>query len=362
MRKITLGFLMICNLILLAAILIFHVGESVRIGNESRSAIALMEKNGITVQEQVYRTLSDSRRAYTLRTDTAQRDALCEKLLGDDAQAQAQSGGSVMWSGSGGMLTWSTNGSLNGTADLSIYGSFADENDAVAQIKKLMRRSGIDMSDVEVTGVSDMSNIVVKATQSVDSMELLNNELKFTFDSQATATVEGQWSFGKPEKIVMEELERSSQVNVLLAVAKANSAVTEITEAAPVYVLSNKSGGRFTMIPCWKLTTDQGDIVIDPTTGEQAGADNTPPAGTQDGQSAGSAVPTDPYSQTNPTDGTLPADDGTGSSTDAGVTITDDGTTDTGGTGIVGDDSAWDSTTGTDKTDPEVPDENGVYG
>lgn len=360
MKKILLWFLLICNLVLLAVSVFFGARQQMRLSSQSRDAITLMEKNGVSVDDSIYKKLLESGRAYTLKTDTEERDSFCEELLGESADAQAQSGGTVSWNDDKGSLTWNTSGTFSGTVDMSV--SASNESAAVKKVRNAMKRSGMDMSYVDVTGSSDMSNVVVTAKKTLNGVEITDCKLTFTFDDLGKATIEGQWCFGEPEKVVMDELDDSSPADILMAVAEANSSVTQITDVEQVYTLSNKSGGRFTLIPCWKVTTDQGDIVIDPTTGQEASTADTVPdtsgyteteIGITDGVTDGT---------TGITDGSTVTDDET--TTDGDMTIDDgttDGTTDgaTDGTSGVGE---WDPSTGTDKSDPEIPDENGIYG
>ena len=48
----------------------------------------------------------------------------------------------------------------------------------------------------------------------------------------------------------------------------------QIISVQPAYVLSDRSGGRFTAIPCWRFATDNGEYILNILTGEVAETEN----------------------------------------------------------------------------------------
>ena len=382
MKKGILWFLFACNLVLLVLIAVFGTRGALRTSAESRRTAELLQNRGVTITGDVYKALLEDKTAYTIRTDADARDTFSTVLLNGTAEAAAQSGGSIVWTGDTGSLTWAADSTVMGSVDLSVFGAM-DSADAIERhITSLLKQGGVDMKQAAVECTEDDTGTVVRVQEGVNGKNLTGCELTFTVDAEGQAQVSGKWCLAEPEPIVLEGLDDSTPADILLALTKQHSDVTQVTAAAQVYVLSNKSGGRFTALPCWKLTTDQGEYIINPLTGEEVdenGMTSSADIGTDPSTGMitdpatgtitdpGTGTITDPATGTITDPGTV-TDPGTGTVTDPGVVTDPSGTTDVGTetpsiTDNSGTDSTqWDPSQGTDKTDPELPDENGIYG
>lgn len=357
MKRIVLRFLLVCNLVLLTIIAAFGVRAMIGTSQQSRETAALLQSRGVELSGDVYRALLQEKTAYTLRTDIDEQTSFCRAVLGSTLESDAASGGSIRWKSGRGSVTWNNAGTVSGTVDLSNYGVPTSAEDAASMIQERLRAAGINLRQTAVEASGEDSALVVRVQEGVAGSNLSGCEMKFELDDKGTATISGMWCFGEPQPVEMTALDDSTPADILLALVNAHTDVTQITAAQQVYILTNRSGGRFSIHPCWKLTTDKGDFVIDPLTGQEV----TESIETQET----TGTTTDAADGTTTTDGTqsLPDDSSTGAdstTTDAtDGTTTEDSGTDT--PSITGDDN-WDSTQGTDKTDPEIPDEHGVYG
>ncbi len=351
MKRITLRFLLVCNLVLLAVIAVFAIRGAMRISEQGQQTAALLESRGVSLSGNAYRALLQEKRAYTLRTDVDAQEQFCRSMLGTDLESRASSGGSICWESDRGSVTWEIEGTVSGTADLSEYGTATDEQSAERMVSERLRAAGVNLRQTAMEAVENDGVLTVRVQEGISGRNLSGCELRFDLKEDGTVTISGQWCLGEPEPVELEALNESTPADILLALLRVHSNVTQVTAVQQVYVLTNRSGGRFTIHPCWKLTTDQGDFLMDPLTGEEVSEDAV-------------RKPTD-------TTATLPADDGA-NATEPVQTVpgSDDTTviepanpdTDSDDTPVISGDDNWDPTQGTDKTDPELPDENGVYG
>ena len=361
MKNVLLRFLLLCNVVLLATIAVFGVRGAIRTSQQSRETITLLQSRGVEISGGVYRSLLEKKTAYTLRTDVDAQEKFCRGVLGKTLDSHAASGGSINWKSDAGNITWDIEGTVNGTVTLAEDSVPQDADSAKAVVTKWLHYGGINLRQTAVEASNDGEMLLVRVQEGVKGRNLSGCELKFETSSTGMVTISGQWCFGDPQPVEMKALNDSTPADILLAAVNAHSDVTQVTAAQQVYILTNRSGGRFSIHPCWKLTTDKGDVVIDPLTGEEVTENN-------EQQSTTDTPATDSTDGTYPTDGTtdgtqtLPSDT---TDPNGATTQPDDGTTDdnssTDNPSITGDDN-WDSSQGTDKTDPEVPDANGVYG
>lgn len=359
MKRIMLRFLLLCNVVLLAVIALFGIRGAIRTSQQSRETVTLLQSRGVELSGEVYRALLEQKTAYTLRTDVDAQEKFCRGVLGKTLDSHAASGGSINWKSDTGNVTWDIEGTMSGTVTLAEGSVPTDADGAKSVVTKWLRSAGINLRQTAVEASGDGDTLLVRVQEGVKGRNLSGCELKFEVGSAGVVTITGQWCFGDPQPVEMEELDDSTPADILLALVNAHSEVTQVTAAQQVYVLTNRSGGRFSIHPCWKLTTDQGDFVIDPLTGEEVTEDNAE-------QNPTDTTPTNPMDGTT-TDGTqtLPGTTTDPSSTTdpSTVTVPDDSTTDnTNETPSITGDDNWDSSQGTDKTDPEVADDHGVYG
>ena len=80
-----------------------------------------------------------------------------------------------------------------------------------------------------------------------------------------------------------------SEQQALFQFLGAKSGAGQILRVQAAYVLSDRSGGRFATIPCWRFSTDQGDYLLNIMTGEVVTAESIGETSqTGDGTEAGS--------------------------------------------------------------------------
>lgn len=359
MKQQLLRFLAACNLILLAVIIVFGVSDKLRIREQSRQLTALLERRGVSCGSSVYQELLEEKTAYTVHTDTAAQEVFCRSFLGEDASSAARSGGSIVWSGELGSIEWTRGGTVSGTADWSLQELPADSDAAEKLITKRMKQAGIDVGQTAFATVQDANGYIIRVQEGVDGKNLEGCEMKFELSREGSLVISGKWCFGEPEAVVMDELDDSCPEDILLSLVNQNSEITQIIRAQRVYILSDKSGNRFTILPCWRITTDQGAYVINPLTGlpaESTEEDDTTPFENQPKDST-------TQDELRPGIGTVPSNNEESDSDwitaeSEGDTAEDPDEDETASTELDPDADEEE----TSATDPELPDEHGVYG
>lgn len=354
MKQLLLRFLVVCNLILLAVIAVFGVSGKLRIREQSQQLTALLERRGVRCGSSVYEALLEEKTAYTVHTDTAAQEAFCTSFLGENVSSEARSGGTIVWSGEHGSIEWTRGGSVSGTADWLDQALPEDIDEAEKRISACMKQAGIDVGQTAFATVQDTTGYIIRVQEGVDGKNLEGCEMKFELSREGSLVISGKWCFGEPEEVVMDELDDSSPEDILLSLVNQNSDITEIVRAQRVYVLSDKSGNRFTILPCWRITTDQGAYVIDPLTGlpaESTEEDDTAPFENQPESSS-------TQDELRPGSENAAAEEERDSDWITAESEGEDAEDDTASTELDPDvDEAE-----TSETDPELPDEHGVYG
>jgi hypothetical protein len=357
MKQLLLRFLLVCNLILLLVIAVIGVRHSLRIREQNRQLTELLSEQGVTCGSSVYTSLLEEKTAYTVHTDTEAQEAFCRQFLDEDADSSAQSGGSLVWSSSAGTITWNSSGTVSGTIDWSDVRIPEDRAKAEKLIARRMKAAGINIKQTAFDSVTSDDGFIIRVQEGVDGKNLQDCELKFELSRSGSLLISGRWCFGTPEQVVMDELDNSTPEDILLALVSQNPEITQIMRAQKIYILSDKSGGRFTILPCWKITTDQGDFLLDPLTGlpaESADDADTEPFSNEPDTSNSSQDELRPgTNDDSQTDATEDNDSDwiTSESEDDGM----DETNET-------DAAESDENSGVSNTDPELPDENGIYG
>lgn len=372
MKQLLLRFLLVCNLILLAVIVVFGVRHSLRIRGQNQQLTELLSRRGITCGSSVYAALLEEKTAYTVHTDTAAQEAFCKHFLSEMAESEAQSGGSIVWSDDQGTIEWTSSGTVNGTVDWAGVSIPADRGQAEKLIAKRMKAAGINIKQTAFASVTSEDGFIIRVQEGVDGKNLKGCELKFELSQSGSLVISGRWCFGTPKRVVMDELDNSTPEDMLLSLANQDSEITQILRAQQVYILSDKSGGRFTILPCWKIVTDQGEYYLDPLTGlptesaEDSGTEpfaNEPSTAnsTQTELRPGTGTTADSETTNDETGNSdwitaQPADDEEDEQTEDGVNeITAPEDSDTEG-------ATWEENSETSATDPELPDEHGIYG
>lgn len=122
--------------------------------------------------------------------------------------------------------------------------------------------------------------------------------------------ITGTWCTGTAQPLEIRALKTYSEQQALFQFLSAKSGAGQILRVQAAYVLSDRSGGRFATIPCWRFSTDQGDYLLNIMTGEVATAESIGETSqTGDEAEAGSGSAADAGSGTGVTANDADADD-----------------------------------------------------
>ncbi len=260
--------LLVFNVLLLA---VFGAGRlsSYMISRQTRSHVdTLLAQRGVLCGSSVYSTLTSPPQSYTLRMDSSIQDSFADTMLTGTVRSSAEKGNTTAWTGENGSISWASSGELTGSFSLRTQPVPQDIEDAQELIVRLLEEAGISVSSEQVTAEQTEDAFVVEVEQDINGVELLGCGMTFTiFEGNAT-TLEGQWCTGEAEELTVRALESYSAQEVILQLIDEQEDIAQIISAQPTYVLSDKSGGRFTAIPCWRFSTDAGDFVMNALTGD----------------------------------------------------------------------------------------------
>ena len=279
-KTMCISVLAVCN-VLLFLVLAAAKGYDVFMDREARENInLLLAERGVMCGSSVYQALEDCPQAYTMRADSEAQGAFARALLTGEITAAPDKGNTTVWTGDNGTVTWSASGDVEAYLEQSVQVTDADA--AADRACDLMKQAGFDVSREQISAAVTDDGYDVDMHQHINGIELLGCSLTMHFSADQGLTAEGKWCTGGTEELTVRALQSYTAEQVLFAFVEQQSAVKQIISAQPVYVLSDKSGGRFTAIPCWRFSTDQGDYVMNILTGEVAVSSDLGAEQTQD--------------------------------------------------------------------------------
>lgn len=265
--------LLACNVLLLA-VLGCVKGYDAYVAHRTRAHMdTLFAARGILCGSSVYSALEDCPAVYSVQADSAVQEALARALLTGAVTSGAEPGNTMVWTGENGRVSWASSGELE--AQVGLYSQ--PEPDSAAQAQRLLRRvlaeAGIEVPDTWMqteplgAGSAD-SGYAITVRQRLAGTQVLGCELRAVLEPGNELTLTGTWITGAPARMQVRALETYSAEQALLQLLQAQVPFAQLISAQPVYVLSDKSGGRFTTIPCWRFSTDSGDYVLNILSGD----------------------------------------------------------------------------------------------
>ena len=261
------------NLLLLAVLGVVH-GYDAWLSAQTRAGMdSMLAQKGILCGSSVYHTLETCPQAYTLRMDEEVQEAFTRTLLTGTIDTEAK-GSVTAWNGDNGTVEWSSSGEVNAQVRLPAVMEPQDVEQAEEVVYDLLKQAGISVRRDQIETEQNETGYIVTVWQEIRRTELAGCRLQFTIAPENRFAIEGIWCTGTAEPMTIRALKSYSAEQVLLTFVQAQSSVGQIISVQPAYVLSDRSGGRFTAIPCWRFATDNGEYILNILTGEVAETEN----------------------------------------------------------------------------------------
>lgn len=290
-KNTAIAVLFVVNLVLLAALGCVK-GYDTWIRHKTHQQIdSMLAKQGILCGSSVYRAMENVPQAYTLRADENAEKQLAFALLSGDIQTEAK-GNTVIWSGDNGTVSWSQSGKLDASVQLSDVEAPQDTNQAVKVVSELLQKAGFSVPKNQIAATQDNTGFAVSVQQEIEGTELIGCSLDISIAPDNIFTITGTWCASTVQPLEIRALETYSEQQALFQFLAAKSGAGQILNVQAAYVLSDRSGGRFATIPCWRFSTDQGDFILNILTGKVVTAESigeTSQAGDTNGAGSGSA-------------------------------------------------------------------------
>ena len=261
--------LVICNLLLLAVFAASGI-QSYRTQSRTRAQMdAMLSEKGIICGRSVYQSLRTQPQAYSLRMDSAEQERFSGAFLTGEVAARPDKSNTTIWSGSNGSISWSASGDISGEVDLTDQPEPTDSDEVRNLVLKLFRAANISLKKDQITiNQPSAGDFEAKIKQKFGGMEVLGVELSVTIQTGNHIKLSGKWYTGTPETLYLRGLDAYSPEKIIFQLVQANTGLAQIISVQPVCVLSDKSGGRFMVLPCWRVTADNGDFVLNILTGD----------------------------------------------------------------------------------------------
>lgn len=323
-KNVWIAVLLAMNLLLLAVLGAVN-GYDAWLSYRTRARLdSILAQKGILCGSSVYHTLETCPQAYTLRTDDEVQEAFPRALLTGTVDTEAR-GSVTAWNGDNGTVEWSPSGAVTAQVRLPAVIEPQDTEQAEEVVYGLLKQAGISVRRDQIETQENETGYIVTVWQEIRRTELAGCRLQFTIAPGNQFTIEGTWCTGTAEPMTIRALKSYSAEQVLLTFVQSQEAVGQIISVQPAYVLSDRSGGRFTAIPCWRFTTDKGEYILNILTGEVAATENLDiDASTEPDDSFREELDTwedDDSSDSDVDTGDTPWDADTGTDTDTGMEL-----------------------------------------
>ena len=297
-KNTAIAVLLVVNVVLLAALGCVKGYDAWLKHKTHQQMDSMLAQQGVLCGSSVYRTMEHVPQAYTLRADEQTEQKLAQSLLRGDTKTEAK-GSAVVWSGDNGTVSWSQSGKLDASVQLSDVEAPQDTDQAVKVVSELLQKAGISVPKKQIAATQDNTGFAVSVQQEIDGTELVGCSLDITIAPDNIFTITGTWCAGTMQPLEIRALKTYSEQQVLFQFLAAKSGASQIVNVQAAYVLSDRSGGRFAMIPCWRFSTDQGDFILNILTGKVVTAESIGETGQLvDGNGAGSGSAPDAGSGT----------------------------------------------------------------
>lgn len=272
-RTACIAILLVCNVLLLAMLGCVK-GYDAYVSHRTRTYMdAMLAQRGILCGSSVYGVLEDSPEVYTMHADSAAQEAFARALLTGTVTSGAEKGNTMVWTGENGSVSWASSGELDAQVGLYSEPEPATAEQAQKLLRRVLAKAGIDVPDkwMETTPLGEGSGnngFTIIIRQELEGTQLLGCGLTAVLEPGNELTLTGTWCTGEPERMNVRALETYSAEQALFQLLGSQATFAQIISVQPVYVLSDKSGGRFTTIPCWRFSTENGDYVLNILTGD----------------------------------------------------------------------------------------------
>lgn len=305
-KNAAIAALLAVNLVLLAALGCAKGYDAWLKHNTHKQIDSMLAQQGILCGSSVYRTMETVPQAYTLRADEGAQKQLAQTLLRGDIKTEAK-GSAAVWSRDNGTVSWAQSGKLDASVQLSDVEAPQNTDQAVKVVAQLLQQAGFSVPEKQIAATQDNTGFAVSVQQEISGTELIGCSLDITIAPENIFTVTGTWCTGTAQPLEIRALKTYSEQQALFQFLAANSGAGQIVNVQAAYVLSDRSGGRFAAIPCWRFSTDQGDYILNILTGEVVTAESLGETGQlDDGSGAGSGSAPDAGSGTVQADSELP--------------------------------------------------------
>lgn len=273
-KTVCIALLLAGNVALLA---VFGVtkGYDWYLSTRTRQEIdAKLAEKGILCGSSVYHTLKEYPQPYTLRTDHAVQRAFAQALLTGDPTSYAEKGNTTVWVGDNGSVSWAASGDVEASVTLGSVPEPQTEQQAQQLVQDVLDDAGIRVRSSCFDVVQDETTYTVTVSQELEQTALIGCSMEFGIAPGNVVTVVGKWCTGEAQPLTVRALSSYSTANMIFSLVSAQGEITQIVSAQPAYVLSDRSGGRFTAIPCWRFVTNEGDYVLNILSGDVVSAED----------------------------------------------------------------------------------------
>lgn len=196
--------------------------------------------------------------ALSLDRSRADEENTAVAILGEVTERTEQDDGTVRFAGADGTVEWRADGTVQ--ADCATGAETPDGDAAALRLaRRLCAAWGLQAEDAVFTS----QNGTVTVTGTVAGLPVHNRGLSLRFYGTGRAALTGRWSFGTPYTTVRASGTPCIAADALLDFAARSEQQGCVLDMTVGYRMQTDSSRRTQLTPTWKITTDQGEYLVD---------------------------------------------------------------------------------------------------
>ncbi len=266
LKNIILVILVTVNLFLLVLVVYREARSSSYTANALKNAIGVLERNGISVKEEIL-PQDGSLFPLSMERDKAQEAKAAAALLG--TVTESGQGGVTVYSGEKGTARFSRSGEFSAVLNADAY----PLGDQTVGEHALATLALLDFDGEVVSTVEDGDSITVTVRQLWHGTPMYTCRAVLVYRQAALVSIrEGGSTRLTGAPVQSDDAVTLSTVTALMrfleGITKLGDVCTSLTGMTPGYVFTAGISDPITLRPMWYITTDTGAYYLDADTGE----------------------------------------------------------------------------------------------
>ena len=228
-------------------------------GEKNEYFLTILTREGIAAAEDF--SLPETLLLPMLEVDRnkTDEDLFTKGLLGENMERTEDAAGNTVYQSPLGKIVWSTEGKVQGAFSPANYEYPRSEREMRVRTAQILETCGISSTIKIEANLEEQS---VSSGFDTAGAPVFNRNLRFVFGA-SEILVDGWWTFQTPYMVQTNNYVVCEPTDAILTLLKEEPSVNQIDAAAVGYILLTNAGRQISIVPCCRITTEQGVFFVD---------------------------------------------------------------------------------------------------